>query len=227
MARLPKPSPAPPPSPDSPVLNDHTPLPLSSSAIDALLPITERSKRSNRRATNDNHPINQPEGLIIACDTREQLPYRFHSLPCTTIRTTVPYGDYRVHGDSRFAVERKSLSDAYATLTRGRRRFRNLCERASEKLDQFHIVLEFDLIHDPPPHTSMVKASSIVKTLLSWSVRYGIAVWPTGSRQAGERVTYHLCRAWWLEKWVKGEKKEVPLIKGSRSSLRGTWLRSP
>lgn len=168
-------------------------------------------------------------GLIIAIDTREQLPYRFEGLglgnaesdgdpsPVSTLRISLPTGDYAVLGDSRFAVERKSLEDAYATFGRGRQRFEAELAR-SLILDQFHLVLEFPFEHDPPSFTS-VKRSTVVNSLYTWSVRYGVSVWYAGSRSGGEITTYSLCYRWWRDRHVRERGVVVPRI-GARVEKR-------
>ncbi len=69
---------------------------------------------------------------MITVDSREQHPYDFQGITAagrpvevTTITAGLKSGDYSIAGyEDAVAVERKSLSDLYGTLTSGRDRFR-------------------------------------------------------------------------------------------------------
>ena len=64
----------------------------------------------------------------IIQDTREQTPLKFIHLPVIVAGLTT--GDYSVKGlEDDFAVERKSLSDLYGSLTTGRDRFMRELQR--------------------------------------------------------------------------------------------------
>ncbi len=60
--------------------------------------------------------------LVIVVDTREQYPYRFSKQQATTMRATLPAGDYAVRSESGIpiaVVERKSLADLAGALNNG------------------------------------------------------------------------------------------------------------
>jgi len=66
--------------------------------------------------------ITVPEGFYLVVDTREQRPL-FKSQPYI-IHKGLKYGDYSIAGfESVISIERKSLSDLYSTLGKGRKRF--------------------------------------------------------------------------------------------------------
>lgn len=64
-------------------------------------------------------------GLEIVVDTREQYAYQFSSQQATTIKRSLPCGDYGVSVADRLvaSVERKSLADLASSLTNGKLRF--------------------------------------------------------------------------------------------------------
>lgn len=61
--------------------------------------------------------------LKIIIDTREQTPWDWPPEMAATTRGTLKQGDYALAGDSRFAIERKSLDDFAATMASGWARF--------------------------------------------------------------------------------------------------------
>lgn len=133
--------------------------------------------------------------LTLVVDTREQDPYDFTGL-CPVVRQALPAGDYSIAGyQRRFACERKSLADAYATFGRGRERFTRELERLAT-YDYAAIVLEFGL-DDPPPPLSRVRPATVLHSLLAWSVRYRVVPLWCGSRDGGRAVVLRLAWSWW------------------------------
>lgn len=135
--------------------------------------------------------------MVIVIDPREQLPYTFLDLDepgaIAERRGTLNVGDYSVLGlEARFAIERKSLADAYGTFGAGRDRFERELERARE-FDYFAILIESCLVglRTPPRHVS-VSPATIINSLVSWSVRHRIPVWLVNDREQGRRMTYAL-----------------------------------
>lgn len=138
-------------------------------------------------------------------------------LDVRTVREGLPFGDYAARMDDGrlvpLAVERKSHADLFSTLTgtgsaqkrqnmanRGqtpegnRDRFeRELC-RARDAGHQLHLVVEcgMDALTVAPPRSS-ANPSSVIRTLLSWSIRWPILrVWTAASRGQAEQITYRL-----------------------------------
>lgn len=93
--------------------------------------------------------------FAVLVDHREGLPYTFADLPakkrwkgrlfvsCET--TYLRTGDYTIAGyEDRFAIERKSLEDLYATLGQDRQRFEAELERLNE-MEFAAVVIEATL----------------------------------------------------------------------------------
>lgn len=126
--------------------------------------------------------------LIMIVDSREQLAYSFIGLKSE--RKKLNAGDYSIKGfESRVAVERKTLEDAYGVVGGGRKRFTNCLERLSS-LDRAAIVIEASLAEFaiPPVHTQ-IDAAMAVGSYVSWACQYRIPVFFAGSAAYGERVT--------------------------------------
>ncbi len=130
----------------------------------------------------------------VVIDTREQHPYAFPG----AVTGTLPTGDYSLQGcEDRIAIERKTKSDAYASLGRDRPRFRREVERLGA-LAYGAIVVEAGLpdFLRPPPFSHLAPAAAL-NSLLAWSVRYGIHVHFAGDREHGAAVTLQLLTKFW------------------------------
>ena len=133
-------------------------------------------------------------GFTIVVDSREQLPYEFSGAVVKALAS----GDYSIAGlEDHIAIERKTKPDAYASLGRGRARFRREVERLAE-LDYAAIVIEDTLTGflSRPPH-SMVNPRAAIASLLGWSVRYQVAVFFAGDRRHGRALTQKLLALYW------------------------------
>ena len=139
------------------------------------------------RPQTDNLPV-------IVIDSREKRPYEFPRCRLGALKT----GDYSIAGcEDRVAVERKTVADAYASLGRGRGRFRREVERLG-RLEYGAIVVEADLRGFLcPPAFSQMNPKAALGTLLAWSVRYGIGVLFAGDREHGNDITQKLLEAYW------------------------------
>ena len=134
----------------------------------------------------------QPFTIII--DTNEQLPYDFKSIkpqPMTE-RKKLKTGDYSVQGlESLITVERKTLVDLFGSLGNGRKRFEKEFQRMSEmKYAVLMIENDYKTMFGNPPSHSMIAPKKIFRSLLAWSQRYNVHVWPMWNRGAAEKVTY-------------------------------------
>jgi len=67
--------------------------------------------------------------VVITVDTREQTPWQFPPEYATTRRGALRAGDYALHNDAGFAIERKSLDDLVGTLGSGWARFQRELDR--------------------------------------------------------------------------------------------------
>lgn len=139
----------------------------------------------------------------IVVDTREQNAYHFKHLPGPpeVIYKALESGDYSIEGyEDRIAIERKSLADLFGSTGIGRERF----EREFERLSKFQyaaLVIEAgldDIFLKSPAYTKMMP-KSVFRTLLAWSIRYKVYVWPCPDRNFAERLTYLLLEKFYIE----------------------------
>jgi ERCC4-type nuclease len=138
-----------------------------------------------------------PEPVILI-DSREQRPYR---LPNAEVRG-LPTGDYSIAPAAGMEqlpvlIERKSKEDLFSSLGRNRDRFEREVRRMAE-YDYAAIVIEASLedLLEPPPFSCM-SPRVVIRTLLSWSVRYGLHVLFVGSRRCGQALTHRLLLKYW------------------------------
>jgi DNA excision repair protein ERCC-4 len=129
------------------------------------------------------------EPPIVLIDTREQLP-----LPLPNSRVaTLKVGDYSLEGLTEVvAVERKSLPDLYMCVGRERERF----ERELEKLAKFPypaIILECSFEDVLAGFgRSEVHPHSAAGSIIAWSTRYRIPIWPAGNRRNAAGIVYKI-----------------------------------
>jgi DNA excision repair protein ERCC-4 len=152
---------------------------------------------------------------IVIVDTREQQPFAFHGitgargreLEIETCRAGLKTGDYSIQGlEDEVAIERKSKVDLYGTVGRGRARFERELERLAAMAAPA-LVLECDLGSLlRPPERSRVSPSSVLNSLIAWSVRHRIPVWPCPGRRFAEIVTYRLLQHFWAD--MERQRKE-------------------
>jgi len=144
--------------------------------------------------------------FTVAIDNREQLPYQFQAIKCDAAKAkrpmivptrfqTLQTGDYSIVGmEHLYAIERKSKSDLYGTLSGGRERF----ERELERMAAMHhadIVIEASLLEliTKPPERSSVPPKAINRSIIAWSQRYPtIHWWMCEGRIAGEQMAFRL-----------------------------------
>jgi ERCC4-type nuclease len=148
-------------------------------------------------------------GFVIVTDTREQAPFTFGEITgsrgrvidVATCRAGLKTGDYSIQGlEGEIAVERKSKTDLYGTVGRGRARFRREIERLAA-MNAPAIVIECDLASLlRPPSRSKVSPSSVLNSLATWSVRNRIPIWPCPGRRFAEIVTYRLLQHYWVKR---------------------------
>jgi ERCC4-type nuclease len=135
------------------------------------------------------------EPLQIVVDSRERLPFLYKTAFTRTLKT----GDYSVLGlEDRVTIERKRVGELFQCAGRDRKRF----ERELERLSSFEyaaIVIEGDLADIlKPQQFSQVSPRTVVSSLVSWSVRFGVHVYFAGSRPLARALTYRI-----LEKFSK------------------------
>ena len=149
-----------------------------------------------------------PKSLIIAIDSREQLPYRWDNV--TTIVKKLDAGDYSVVGlENRVGIERKSLADAYGTFGSGRKRF----ERELERLATYEyaaVMIEATMEHAltcKPEHANVQQFTGkhFNRAWIAWSQRHRVHFVFAGSRALAQKQTYIMLERFWRD--VKDGKR--------------------
>lgn len=174
--------------------------------------------------------------FVILIDNREKAPYSFTELPLkkkygksrkngkNTTPTTLyvptetrylPTGDYSIDGlEQRFALERKSLEDLYATIGQHRQRFENELERLNA-LDFAAVIIEATQreIWAPSRHRpdwrSRLDPRSVEGSIVAWSIRYPrVHWWAVGGRREGEVRAFEACEKFWGKTQAEKEEEE-------------------
>lgn len=175
------------------------------------------SKRTADTATNGQDFIVSP--FTVAVDTREQFPWGFTGLfdsrrrrPILVQmrRQTLQTGDYSIVGlENEIAIERKSKEDAYQTFGRNRDRFERELERLA-KMQFAAVVIEADwtdLLLDPPPLCKL-QPLTVSRSIMAWSVRYGVHFFTIPTRVAAERAAWQILKSFWYQHESENEKEK-------------------
>lgn len=147
--------------------------------------------------------------FIITIDTREQRPYTFENIkpePPQTVTQGLSTGDYSIIGfEDKVCVERKEKSDLFNSVGKGRERLEREFQRM-QSFDYAALVIESSLagIFTNPPARSKMSPKSVLRTLIAWSQRYNVHVWPMWSRGAAEKVTYLILKRFY-DDYVEGK----------------------
>ncbi len=162
-----------------------------------------KSRSGNQRQVSVDDFLVSP--FTIAVDTREQAPWSFLSIQgdskddskrilVRTVTKALPTGDYSIVGlEDQVCVERKSREDLESSITHGRERFEREFVRMST-MRYAAVVVEASLseiLHHPRLH-SQVNPKAVIRTALSWSIRYGVHWWFAPSRAHAEVMAYRL-----------------------------------
>lgn len=133
--------------------------------------------------------------FTIAIDSRERHPYKFEGSVIKTLKT----GDYSIQGfENQITVERKQPQELFLCVGRERDRFTHEMERLAE-FDYAALVIEGDLktLLEPSPF-SRVSPKTVLNSLISWSVRYGVHIFFASDRSHARALVYRI-----LEKYAK------------------------
>jgi ERCC4-type nuclease len=139
--------------------------------------------------------------MKIIIDTHETNAFSFASItprPEVIFRRLLT-GDYSIDGyESRITIERKSLPDLFGSTGNYRQRFEREFDRM-RSFDYAALVIEADLrtIIQKPPEYSDMNPKAVFRTLLSWSMKYGVKVWPCPDRVFAEKTTFLLLDFWY------------------------------
>lgn len=142
--------------------------------------------------------------FTIIIDSREQRPYFFESIKPDvppTERKTLKTGDYSIKGlEQNITVERKSLADLFGSVGKGRKRFEREMVRMS-KFDYAALIIESSLagIFTNPPNRSKMNPKAVFRTLISWSQKHNVYVWPMWNREAAEKCCYLILKRYYDE----------------------------
>lgn len=131
------------------------------------------------------------EELVFVVDTREdpKCAYQFKGAP--RMRKKLDTGDYSfVGGEKYFAVERKTISDAYGTFTDGHERFKRELER-SKHMIELVIVIEgpIEVFMDPAANKSRIHPNALRGMLKKWAKRYQVRFEFFESKEKAEGFT--------------------------------------
>jgi DNA excision repair protein ERCC-4 len=151
----------------------------------------------------------------IAIDTREQNPFWFPSDIPTQIRS-LKTGDYSLVGyEDQVAIERKSKSDCYGSLSSGRNRFERELERLKE-LDFAAIVIESSISEFLlAPGYSQMNPKSALRSLIAWSVKYRVPVCWGDDRPHAAALTLSLLQFWWKYSQIRRISSEQHIAAAS------------
>jgi ERCC4-type nuclease len=160
--------------------------------------------------------------MRITIDTREQRPFTFADeryQGTTTEPRALLLGDYSLAGlPDLVAVERKSLPDLIACLSRGRDRFERELQRA-QGWEAFAVVVEAswaDLASGN--YRSRLNPHAACQSVLAFTARYRIPFIFAGGRAAAEYATWGFLRQY-LE---SARKRLKEIIKAHDGPLRGS-----
>jgi len=136
----------------------------------------------------------------IVVDTREQTPYSWPGIAIE--RHALSAGDYSVAGlESRIAIERKSLIDAYGTFGRGRARFERELARLA-RLEFAAVVIEASMaaaLFCPPSRVQRFTPKCFNRAVIAWSQRFGVHFWFCDSRELAQRQVFLLLERFWRD----------------------------
>lgn len=131
--------------------------------------------------------------VTIMIDTREQLPYFFKDYPCNVTRRALKSGDYSIHGyENEVTIERKSKEDLFQSLGKERDRFHREFQRLSE-YRYSALVIESSLngLLEQPGYSRM-NPSSVINSVISWGLKYGVQIYFADNRKLAECLIYKI-----------------------------------
>lgn len=169
--------------------------------------------------------------FVIAIDNKEQRPWSFagicsgdgaasRTILVPTQVKSLGTGDYSIVGlEDEIAIERKSLTDLYATLGAGRSRF----IRELERLDRFKVAMiivetEWAAAFSKPPPRSQVPAAAVQGSIIAWSQQFPKIHWWMLPRRSDAEIWAY----WQLERFFRRHTASLRLSYSSQA-----WAASP
>ena len=152
--------------------------PTDREAVAAQCDTKPSGRRESRREINP----------IVLIDSREQLPFEFANL--TAERGTLDTGDYSVKGlEHLVSVERKALDDLLACVGSSRPRFKRELARMQGYRFRLLVVEADAAAIEAGDWCSQLHPNHVLGSLASWTARFCIPVWLSGSHESGARFT--------------------------------------
>ena len=141
--------------------------------------------------------------MKIIVDTNEQIAYHFANIKPRpeVVYKSLKTGDYSLVGfEDKITIERKTMSDLFGSTGHDRLRFQREFERM-RSFEYAALVIEGSLrsLFKQPPPFSKMRSKNVFRTLLAWSIRYKVFVWPCPDRAFAERLTYLLLEKFYIE----------------------------
>jgi DNA excision repair protein ERCC-4 len=154
-----------------------------------------------------------PTPFTVVIDSREQANYTFQGLRADAKQLCRPLvvqtvvrglrsGDYSLAGhENAIAIERKSLSDLYGTLGKGRDRFeRELARLAEMRLAVVMVEASWHEILTSPPDRSRLNPKTVHRSVIAWQQRFpNVHWWTAGDRRLAEITTFRILERWWRD----------------------------
>jgi ERCC4-type nuclease len=136
------------------------------------------------------------ESIIV--DTREKRPWTFERFGAVSRRGTLKSGDYSLEGfqGSGIAIERKSFTDLYGSMTAGRLRFYAELGRLGEfGLAALIVEADEEMVLRGSGRTC-VNPGRMLKTLYAWCCAFKIQVHFCANAYEAEAKAYRLMLGW-------------------------------
>jgi len=156
--------------------------------------------------------------MIILIDNREQNPFFYDKAGhpdykgITLKNTTLKTGDYSIKGMSMpgsgpsITIERKNPGDLFQSMGKGRERF----EREIIRMSRFSfaaLVTEIDFrdMFTKPPELTNMKPKAVFRSMLAFSARWNIHVFPCPGRGFAEKTALILLQRFWEDNGPGGK----------------------
>lgn len=167
-------------------------------------------------------PKKRPRMVILA-DDREKPGhvYDFKQIKTSKVtyvveRQRLLTGDYSLElgllatPEEQIVIERKTLADLFQSVSWGRQRLESEFDRMTA-FGYAAIVIEAPFTHILQPHKhlkhqTLVAPKSVISTLVAWSQRYSVHVYPCPCREFAEIFTFRLLERWFLDGLQKPDK---------------------